>query len=458
MRSWSFLEAELQRLEAERLLRQPDVEGRARARAVDAAQSLGVGFIDASSNDYLGFARWGVSRETSFSSSVPADATGGRVVSGPAAPGVSRETSFRSDTPPAPQPPVPPRLATTPSDHDLAQARDAYPSVLSARHAATRAAPGSGSSRLIHGSHQAHAALEALLAEWVGFEAALLFASGYAANVSLIPALTRPGDLIVSDELNHASLIDGCRLSRAETVVVPHIDVHATERALRAHRERSPDANRWVVTESVFSMDGDSPDLVRLRALCDTHGAGLILDEAHALGVYGEQGAGKSVDARMQPDVFIGTLGKSVGTHGAFVAGPLLLRTWLWNRARGFVFSTAPSPALAELTIEHVRAVRSADDLRERLWSNVTRFGALLAARYPQLARHKCPIFPIPFGTTEAALRAAEQLAQAGILSQAIRPPTVPPGSSRLRVTITAAHEPSDIDRLAATLLSLGAP
>ena len=181
----------------------------------------------------------------------------------------------------------------------------------------TASRPGSGASRLIFGTQPEHSALEGELTSWVGAEDTLLFSSGYAANLGMLAALARPGDLIVSDRLNHASIVDGCRLSRATVQVVPHCDLNAADRALQAPTK----GRRWLVTESYFSMDGDSPDLPGLRALCDARGAALVVDEAHALGVFGPEGSGLCRQGGVVPDVLVGGLGKAVGVQGAFVAG-----------------------------------------------------------------------------------------------------------------------------------------
>lgn len=309
---------------------------------------------------------------------------------------------------------------------------------------------GAGASRLIHGTRAAHVQLERQLAAWVGLPAALLFTSGYTANVGVLSALGARDTVVLSDRLNHASIIDGIRLGRAAVEVVPHLDSAALEEALR--RTQSARA-RWVVTESCFSMDGDGPDLRSLRSLCDQFSAGLIVDEAHALGVFGPRGAGRCVEAGVVPDVLIGTMGKAVGTQGAFVAGSAALREFLWNRARSFVFSTATSPCLAARTMLHVERVESADDLRERLMTTTAqlreRLRSLGVRVEPGL---HAPIVPIHVGDNAAAVQAAATLASTGILVQAIRPPTVPPGSARLRLTVSAAWPDDAVERVSAAV------
>lgn len=313
------------------------------------------------------------------------------------------------------------------------------------------ATPGAGASRLIHGTHSAHLALEASLADWVGLPAALLFSSGYAANAGVIAALAGPDDLVVSDALNHASIIDGCRLSRATVRVVPHLDCANVKVALDQGRSAR---RRWVVTETYFSMDGDSPDLRRLAELCSHYEAGLIVDEAHALGVFGPRGAGLARQAGVVPAALIGTLGKALGAAGAFVAGSTTLRDWLWNRARSFVFSTATSPLMAQLTASNLQRAQSDAASRERVHS----MAALLRARLLDAGlvlppSNYGPIVPIILATPKAALAAAEALVRDGFRAQAIRPPTVPPGTARLRLTVSASLTPGDVERLAAAVI-----
>ena len=308
---------------------------------------------------------------------------------------------------------------------------------------------GSGASRLIHGTHPHHLALEHALASWLGTESTLLFSSGYAANVGVLSSLPQDGDLIVSDALNHASIIDGCRLSRARTVVVPHLDLDALARALA-----QPARRRWLVTESYFSMDGDTPDLEAIAALARAHDASLIVDEAHALGVFGPHGAGLCAQAAVRPDVLIGTLGKAFGLHGAFVAGSATLRTYLWNRARSFVYSTAPLPLLAALATTHLALVRDAAPQRLQLAEASARLRKELrdAALSVPTASHG-PILPLLLGDNRRTLAAAADLAALGLRVQPIRPPTVPAGTARLRITLSATHTPGDLHRLTTALL-----
>jgi 8-amino-7-oxononanoate synthase len=312
---------------------------------------------------------------------------------------------------------------------------------------------GAGASRLVSGNHGAHEETEAILADWLGAEATLLFSSGYAANVGVLSALARPGDVIVSDALNHASIIDGCRLSGAAIRVVPHRDVAAVAAALSTSAEAR---RRWVVTESYFSMDGDSPDLRALRALCDQHDAGLIVDEAHALGVLGPRGAGLCAAAGVHPDVLVGTGGKALGLQGAFVAGSRTLRLWLWNRARSFVFSTGVSPALALALGARALRARCDDAARTRLERHGKALRLGLASLGVEGVRGAAgPIIPWVVGEPGEAVRLSQRLAEQGVLVQAIRPPTVPAGTSRLRVTATASLRDADVETALRALASV---
>lgn len=316
---------------------------------------------------------------------------------------------------------------------------------------------GAGASRLVTGERAEHAGAERAIAAWLRVGASLLFASGYAANVGAIAALARRGDVVLSDALNHASIIDGCRLSGARVIVHPHRDVAAVERALREVRSGAaggaapPPAERprvWVVTESLFSMDGDTPDLRALRALCDAHDAALYVDEAHAIGVLGPEGRGLCAEVGVRPDVLVGTLGKALGLQGAFVAGAPVLRTYLWNRARSFVFSTGVSPALAARAVERVERAARDDEGRARLRENASRLRAglgRLGVATP--ADSRGPILPWLVGSPSEALALSRALREEGVVVQPIRPPTVPPGTSRLRITATAALTSADIER-----------
>ena len=301
---------------------------------------------------------------------------------------------------------------------------------------------GSGASRLVVGDTEAHRRLEARLAEFEGTEAALVFNGGYPANLGLVQALVGRGDLVVSDALNHASLVDGCRLSRAEVVVVPHADVEAVAIAL----SRDGFRRKLMVTDAVFSMDGDSAPLAALAEVCRRAGAGLLVDEAHATGVLGTRGSGLSEATGVQPDVRMGTLGKALGGFGAYAATTRATADLLLNRARSVVFSTTLPPALCEAMVVAVGLLEHDPELRPRLWRNTRRFvDGLRTLGFAASARSA--IVPVVLGTPERAVRASAFLRERGLLVKPIRPPTVPEGTSRLRFALSAAHTESHVDR-----------
>ncbi len=295
---------------------------------------------------------------------------------------------------------------------------------------------------MVAGEHGEHGRVERAIADWLGIEHALLFSSGYAANVGLLSALFERGDWVVSDALNHASIIDGLRLARAEVAIVPHLDVGAVERALADRGNR----RAWVVTESYFSMDADTPDFGALRRLCDEAGAGLIVDEAHAFGVLGPEGRGLCAAAGVEAEARVGTLGKAFGASGAFVAGCRVLTDWLWNRARSHVFSTGMSPVVAAAARANFdRAIRN-PTLRERAVANGERFRTEMRAMGADVRGHG-PIVPWIIGTEAQALRVAARLRALDVHAVAIRPPTVPEGTSRIRFAFTARHTDDDVSR-----------
>jgi 8-amino-7-oxononanoate synthase len=307
---------------------------------------------------------------------------------------------------------------------------------------------GAGASRLVCGDFLPEHELEEELARFEGSEAALLFGSGYAANCGILPALAGPEDLILSDALNHASIIDGCRLSRARVEVYPHADLGAVERLLRGMARR-----KVVVTDAVFSMDGDRAPLRGLAALCAASGALLIVDEAHATGVIGPQGAGLAAEQGVSNDVRMATLSKAFGVAGAYAAASRAVCELLVNRARPLIFSTALPPALACAALASLRILSGpeGDQKRARLWDNIRRFATGLRAAGIE-AREDSPIFPVMLGAPERAVAAASRLREQGFLVKAIRPPTVPPGTSRLRFALSAAHTDAHIDSALAAL------
>ena len=308
---------------------------------------------------------------------------------------------------------------------------------------AGRAPTGAGASRLVSGNTDEHADLERELSTWLRVEASLVFTSGYAANVGALAALLRPGDRVLSDALNHASIIDGVRLARAEVEVYPHLDVAYVARALRAR----PDTRTWVVTESYFGMDADAPDLRALSEACSEGGAGFYVDEAHALGVYGPEGRGRCAEAGVAPDVLVGTLGKALGAGGAFVAGSATLQRWLWNRARSFVFSTGLSPMVAAEAAARVREARGMDEARARLHARAAELRRGLRELGCRVVGEG-PVVPWVLGDPRRALDAAAALQAAGYFVQAIRPPTVPAGMARLRLSVRATHTAEEVHGL----------
>jgi len=306
-----------------------------------------------------------------------------------------------------------------------------------ARAAIDRWGTGSGAARLIVGSRPVHHDLEDTLAAWRGTEAAVSFPTGYAANLGVLSSLGAPGVRICSDELNHASIIDGCRMARANGAVLrvfAHRDLDALDAALRA-----PGAERRVVvTDSAFSMDGDLADLAALGALCHRHGALLVVDEAHA--VLQEPPAPDLAPVVLQ----VGTLSKTLGALGGFVAGPRSFTDLLVNRARSYIFTTAASPADAAAALAAIGIVTSAEG---------DRLKARLAAHVERMAPgHRTPIVPVVLGDEQVALDAAGRLLDRGLLVPAIRPPTVAPGTSRLRIALSAAHTDAQIDQLVEAL------
>ncbi len=339
------------------------------------------------------------------------------------------------------------RLVNFSSNDYLGLASD--PDVVEAgREALLRHGLGAGASRLVVGDTEAHRSLERALAQFEGTEAALLFNSGYAANVGVLSALFGAGDVLFSDALNHASLIDGCRLSRAQVVVYPHNDVEALELLVLAH----PGRRRAIVTDTVFSMNGDRAPLAALDALGREHGCALIVDEAHATGVLGRTGRGLCEQAGVTPDVSVGTLSKALGGFGAYASGSKATCELLLNQARSLVFSTALPPAVCAAAEEALRKLQQ-PARRAALWARVTQLAeGLEALGVP--ARPDSAVFSVLLGTPEAALAAAAALREAGLLVKAIRPPTVPEGTSRLRIAVSAAHTAADVEALLRALAS----
>lgn len=306
---------------------------------------------------------------------------------------------------------------------------------------------GATAAHLLGGHRAPHAELEAALADWTGRPAALLFSSGWMANLGLVASLLGEGELCVQDRLNHACLIDGARLAGAELKRYPHRDVEAAARRLRAR----PGVPALLATDGVFSMDGDLAPLVELAELAHAEGATLLVDDAHGLGVLGPDGAGSVAAAGLSVDevpVLMATLGKALGGFGAFVAGSQALIDALVQFARTHVYTTALPPALACAALAAVRVARMEPWRREQLARLVRHFRAGAGARGLKLGESTTPIQPLVVGEARDAVRLSALLAERGFFVPAIRPPTVPPGSARLRITLSALHSESDVEAL----------
>ena len=314
---------------------------------------------------------------------------------------------------------------------------------------------GSGASRLVSGTLPPHQELETALARFKGVEAALVFSSGYLANIGLIPALVGSGGLVLADRLCHASLIDGCKLSGADLRVFRHRD---TEQLRTLLTRRSAGRDTLIVTDGVFSMDGDLAPLPELVELADCHGAGLLVDDAHGTGVMGPQGRGTlehfGLESRLP--FHMGTLGKAFGTSGAYVAGPASLIRYLSSVARSFLFTTAPPPATAAASLAALDILRSEPDRRTRLWENRDHFYRGLKTLGFRTTDTVSPIIPVLIGDPDKALDMARLLLKYGVYAPAIRPPTVPKGTSRIRTTVTSEHTREQLHAVLAAFQKAG--
>ncbi|MGH7208042.1 MAG: 8-amino-7-oxononanoate synthase [Nitrospiraceae bacterium] len=321
--------------------------------------------------------------------------------------------------------------------------------------ATTRFGVGSGASRLVSGTLPPHQDLEAALARFKATEAALVFGSGYLANVGLIPSLIGSGGLILADRLCHASLIDGCRLSGADLRVFRHRDLAQLDTLLA---RRSPRRDTLIVTDGVFSMDGDLAPLPELVALAERYGARLVVDDAHGTGVMGLHGRGTlehfGVESRIP--FHMGTLGKALGTSGAYVAGPQSLIRYLVNTARSFIYTTAPPPGTAAASVAALELLQAEPERRARLWDNRNHFQTGLKALGFRLADSQSPIIPVLIGEPRQALTLAERLLELGVYAPAIRPPTVPKETSRIRTTVTSEHTREQLDAVLAAFRKAG--
>jgi 8-amino-7-oxononanoate synthase len=320
---------------------------------------------------------------------------------------------------------------------DSAEVRDA------AAQAALRWGAGAGASRLISGNMAPHRLLEERLAAFKGYEAALLFGSGYLANVGAISALAGRDTVVFSDELNHASIVDGCRLARAETFVYRHGDVEHLARGLSEAGERAS----LIVTDGVFSMDGDVAPLEGLVRLAREHGCRLMVDEAHATGAMGPGGRGSVAAAGLseEVDLVVGTLGKALGSYGAYVCASSELREYLLNTARSFIFSTALPPPVLAAALAALELLEAEPERVRALSANAATLRDGLVAEGLAAGGGKSQIVPLEVGDAGRTMGLCERLLERGVFAQGIRPPTVPPGSSRLRFSVMATHEPADL-------------
>jgi 8-amino-7-oxononanoate synthase len=296
---------------------------------------------------------------------------------------------------------------------------------------------GSGGSRLLRGNHPEHEALETEAAAYFGAETALYFGGGYVANFAIFSTLPQSGDLVVHDELIHASVHEGFRRGRADVACVPHNNVDAFDSAVVRWRKAGGKGRPWLSVESLYSMDGDSPNLVDLLAVADRHEAMLVIDEAHATGVLGPQGRGLAAEFEGRENVItLHTCGKALGTVGGFILAPKVIRDFLVNRSRPFIFATAPSPLTAAITRVALELSRSKSERRERL-AALVRFAGLELRRRCQLEPSGSHIIPVIIGADQAAVTLAAALQRKGYDIRAIRPPTVPEGTARLRLALT---------------------
>ncbi|MDH5857916.1 8-amino-7-oxononanoate synthase [Lampropedia aestuarii] len=330
--------------------------------------------------------------------------------------------------------------------------------VAAARHGAMELGVGAGGSPMVNGHSTANAELEEALAAYLQLPRVLYFYAGFATNVSVIPALVGAGDAVFSDALNHASLIDGCRLSRASIQPYAHANLADLERLLAA----STQARKLVVSDAVFSMDGDSADIAGLLALCERYDALLMLDDAHGFGICGPEGRGSLAAAGLtgahaSPRVlYMGTLSKAAGVAGGFVAGSEAVIEWLLQRARSYTFATAAPGLLARALLASVAVMQQGDGLRAQLQARIAQLRAGLASVVSatgwQLLPSETPIQALVVGDNERALDLMAALSERGIWVPAIRPPTVPAGTARLRIALSASHTAADIDQLIAAL------
>lgn len=330
----------------------------------------------------------------------------------------------------------------------------AHPALIeAAREGAARFGVGAGASHLILGHASAHHALESRLAAFVGLPRALLFSAGYLANIGVVTALVGREDAVFADRLNHASLNDAALLARAQFKRYPHLDLAALARLLAASKAR----RKLVVTDAVFSMDGDIAPVPELIALCERYDAWLLLDDAHGFGVLGRQGRGvlEHFGAASPRVIYMATLGKAAGVFGAFVAAQAEVVEWLLQRARSYIFTTASPPLLAHALQKSLDLIESEPWRRERLSELISVLNQIFISKRWRLMPSATAIQPLVIGSNEETVAVSQALARDGLLVPAIRPPTVPQGTARLRISFSAAHEARDVERLALALNAL---
>lgn len=313
---------------------------------------------------------------------------------------------------------------------------------------------GATASRLMAGHLAIHESLEQNLAEWLGMERALVFPSGFQANLGMITSVADKSGVIFSDALNHASIVDGCRLSGAQIQIYKHRDCDHLEHLLKT---TSAPGRKLIVSDSVFSMDGDHAPLTRLAELAKKHGCLLAIDEAHALGIFGE-GRGLSQALGITPDIIIGTLTKSFGGGGGFIAGSTPLQSLIINKARSFIFSTGLSPACAGSALAAIEIFQTTPALGAALLRKSRLLRDHLTENSIDVPRDNSQIIPIMIGSNQEAVRVMNALLDQGILLAAVRPPSVPQGTARLRISLTLAHEDKDLQQAAAAIAQVLQP
>lgn len=317
--------------------------------------------------------------------------------------------------------------------------------ILAAEKALHEFGVGSSGSRLTTGNTDWHQKVEKRFADFKQTESALLFSSGYLANIGVLTSLPEKGDVIFSDQLNHASIIDGCRLSQADTVIYNHVDMEDLEKKLK---ETNSSRQRFIVTDGVFSMDGTIAPLDNIMSLAQRYHAFVIVDDAHATGVLGENGRGTSEFFHVFPDVVISTLSKAVGTEGGVVSGSKVLIDFLRNHARTFIFQTALSPSICAASYIALEIIEHSKEKRQQLLIKAKRIKTSLQEMGYTVKGDHTPIIPVLIGDADKAVLFAKRLQEKGIYAPAIRPPTVPIGESRIRLTVTADHSLKEIDYL----------